>query len=343
MSGARRAARAGLRSRAATKEARASERAGTERGREGGTRAYLVRRLTALLVLAAAAVTALFAAYYGVSRNTTAVSERSTPAILQVAAAHDALEAADAKAEDSLKGHTTDVEGLGEDYRNELSTANQSLAQAVKSTTGGKAARQSLLTIAGLVSSYSDIIEQAYVNRGNHALRNAYLSYARTMLARDHDGILARLSTVQEGQRQVLRAQTSFGWLLAFAWWLLVPALFGTLAVLLWHTQRSLRRRFRRLVNPWLAAATALLVAVLPLASFTYETQERLGTAGRVLNGDDIGSNGGETADKVADTLRDTRWRAGAVGWIPLGGAVLAALILVGLQPRIDEYRFQPR
>ncbi|MGR3931620.1 hypothetical protein [Streptomyces sp. BRA346] len=307
-----------------------------------GTRAYLVRWLTALLVLTAAAVTALFSAYYGVSRNTTAVSERSTPAILQVAAAHDALEAADARAEASLKGHTTDVEGLGEDYRNELSTANQSLAQAVKSTTGGKAARQSLLTITGLVSSYSDLIQQAYVNRGNEDLRDAYRSYATTMLNRDHDGILARLDTVQNKQKRVLTEQTSFGWLLWFAW-VVSLALFLILGVLLVHTQRSLRRRFRRLVNPWLAAATALLLAVLPLASFTYETQERLGTAGRVLDGDDIGSNGGEITDKVADTLRDTRWRAGAVGWIPLGGAVVAALILVGLQPRIDEYRFQPR
>ena len=308
-----------------------------------GTRAFLVRRLTALLVVTAAAVTVLFAAYYGVSRNSTAVSERSTPAILQVAAAIDALHTSNAKAEGSLTGPTADVEGLGEDYRDELSTANQSLAQAVKSTTGGKAARQSLLTIAGLVSSYSDIIEQAYVNRGNDDLRDAYLSYATAMLTRDHDGILARLGTVQEGQRQVLRGQTSFGWLLACAWWVLVPALFGTLAVLLWRTQRSLRRRFRRLVNPWLAAATMLLIAVVPLGLLTVQTQDRLAAAGSTLHRADIGSNGGETADEVAATLRGTHWRAGAVGWIPLGGAVLAALILIGLQPRIDEYRFQPR
>ncbi|MFD7506903.1 hypothetical protein [Streptomyces sp. NPDC059850] len=308
-----------------------------------GTRTFLVRRLTALLVVTAAAVTALFAAYYGVSRNTTAVSDRSTPAILQVAAAIDALHAADARARLSLDGPTTDVEGLGEDYRNELSTANQSLAQAVKSTTGGKAARQSLLTIAGLVSSYSDIIEQAYVNRGNEDLRDAYLGYATTMLVRDHDGILARLDTVQDGQRQVLRAQTSFGWLLTFAWWVLVPALFLALGTLLWLTQRYLRHRFRRLVNPWLAAASVLLIAVIPLGLFTAQTQQRLGEAGSILHHTNIGSSGGETADKVAETMRGTHWRAGAVGWIPLGGAVLAALILIGLQPRIDEYRFQPR
>lgn len=313
------------------------------RAGEGGTRAFLVRRLTALLVVTAAAVTALFAAYYGVSRNSTAVSGRSTPAILQVAAAIDALHASNAGADRSLTGPTTDVEGLGEDYRNELSTANQSLAQAVKSTTGGKAARQSLLTIAGLVSSYSDIIEQAYVNRGNDDLRDAYLSYATAMLTRDRDGILARLATVQDRQQGVLREQTSFGPLLKFAWWVLVPALFLTLAVLLVLTQRYLRHRFRRLVNPWLAAATALLIAVVPLAVFTGQTQDRLVAARHALHRTNIGSSGGATAEEVAATMRSTHWRAGAAGWIPLGGAVLAALILIGLQPRIDEYRFQPR
>ncbi|MFI0815002.1 hypothetical protein ACH4TX_05225 [Streptomyces sp. NPDC021098] len=308
-----------------------------------GTRAFLVRRLTALLLVTAVAVTALFAAYYGVSRNTTAVSERSTPAILQVAAAIDALHAADARAKPSLTGPTTDVEGLGEDYRNELSTASQNLAQAVKSTTGGKEARQSLLTITGLVSSYSDLVEQAYVNRDNDDLRDAYLSYATAMLTRDDDGILARLGIVQQGQQKVLRAQTSFGWLLTFAWWVLVPALFLTLAVLLVLTQRYLRHRFRRLVNPWLIAATALLIAVVPLAAFAYQTQERLASAGRALHRTDIGSRGGATAEDVATTMGGTHWRAGAVGWIPLGGAALAALVLIGLQPRIDEYRFQPR
>ncbi|MET8178632.1 hypothetical protein [Streptomyces sp. NPDC005336] len=308
-----------------------------------GTRAFLVRRLIALLVVAAVAVAALLAAYYGVSRNSRAVSDESTPAILQVAAATDALSQSYRTAELSLGGSTSDVEGLGENYRDALSTANQNLAQAVKSTTGGTSAGQSLLTIAGLVSSYSDIIEQAYVNRTNNDLRDAYLSYAETMLKRHGDGILARLKKIQDRQFALLDQQTSFGWLLGFAWWVLVPVLFGTLAVLLVRTQRFLRHRFRRLVNPWLVAATALLISVVPLAVFTYQTQDRLVSARHSLHRTGIGRNGGPTAKKVAHVMRDTRWRADAVGYIPLGGTVLAALILIGLQPRIDEYRFQPR
>ncbi|MEU2206886.1 hypothetical protein AB0B95_09600 [Streptomyces hygroscopicus] len=307
-----------------------------------GTRAFLVRRLAALLVVTALAVSTLLAAYYGVSRNSAAVTDRSTPAILQVAAATEALRGSYREAEGSLNGSTTDVEGLGENYRTRLSTAGQSLAQAVKSTTGGEPARRSLLTVAGLVSSYSDIIEQAYVNRDNANLRAAYLSYARTMLERSDGDILGRLRAVQARQLHVLEEQTSFGWLLSCAW-LLVPVLFLTLAGLLGHTQYFLRHHFRRLVNPWLATATALLVAVVPLAVFTYQTQDRLESARTTLSADDIGSDSGGTAKEVADTMRDTHWRAGAVGWIPVGGTALAALIVAGLQPRIDEYRFQPR
>ncbi|MFF5585972.1 hypothetical protein [Streptomyces hygroscopicus] len=307
-----------------------------------GTRAFLVRRLAALLVVTALAVSTLLAAYYGVSRNSAAVTDRSTPAILQVAAATEALRGSYREAEGSLNGSTTDVEGLGENYRTRLSTAGQSLAQAVKSTTGGEPARRSLLTVAGLVSSYSDIIEQAYVNRDNANLRAAYLSYARTMLERSDGDILGRLRAVQARQLHVLEEQTSFGWLLSCAW-LLVPVLFLTLAGLLGHTQYFLRHHFRRLVNPWLATATALLVAVVPLAVFTYQTQDRLESARTTLSADDIGSDSGGTAKEVADTMRDTHWRAGAVDWIPLGGTALAALIVAGLQPRIDEYRFQPR
>ncbi|MFC9219628.1 hypothetical protein ACFT8W_02210 [Streptomyces hygroscopicus] len=307
-----------------------------------GTRAFLVRRLAALLVVTALAVSTLLAAYYGVSRNSAAVTDRSTPAILQVAAATETLRGSYREAEGSLNGSTTDVEGLGENYRTRLSTAGQSLAQAVKSTTGGEPARRSLLTVAGLVSSYSDIIEQAYVNRDNANLRAAYLSYARTMLERSDGDILGRLRAVQARQLHVLEEQTSFGWLLSCAW-LLVPVLFLTLAGLLGHTQYFLRHHFRRLVNPWLATATALLVAVVPLAVFTYQTQGRLESARTTLSADDIGSDSGGTAKEVADTMRDTHWRAGAVDWIPLGGTALAALIVAGLQPRIDEYRFQPR
>ncbi|CAM5248034.1 hypothetical protein SANTM175S_02892 [Streptomyces antimycoticus] len=91
------------------------------------------------------------------------------------------------------------------------------------------------------MTSYGDTVEQAYANRDNPTLRDAYLGYADSILRHGHSGILDRLKAVQKRQFDVLDDQTSFGWLLTFAWWLLVPGLFLTLAALLVHTQRFLR------------------------------------------------------------------------------------------------------
>ncbi|MGO4747402.1 hypothetical protein AB4212_01950 [Streptomyces sp. 2MCAF27] len=319
-----------------------------------GTRAFLIRRLVTLLALSAATAAALFTAYYGVSRNAQAVRDESAPAILQVAAAEVALNDSYESAESSLTGDTGDIEGLGEDYRTALSTATQALAQALKSTTAGTPARQSLLTITGLVSSYGDLVQQAYVNRDNADLRDAYLGYAETMLrgddgspkkVRDGDSdILARLVKVQGKQLRLLDQQTSFGWLLSLAWWVLVPAAYVVLAVLLVRTQRFLRHRFRRRFNPSLLVATGLLLLAVPtLAVFTYQTQDRLSQARTSLRQPNIGIAPDTTNKRVSTKMEETHWRTGAVVWIPMGGALLAALVFVGLQPRIDEYRFRAR
>ncbi|MDT0549675.1 MULTISPECIES: hypothetical protein [Streptomyces] len=319
-----------------------------------GTRGFLIRRLVTLLALSVTASAVLFTAYYGVSRNTRAVRDASAPAILQVAAANEALDESYEYAKRSLVGGTGDIEGLGEDYRTTLSTANQALAQALKSTTAGPPARQTLLTVTGLVSSYGDLVQQAYVNRDNTALRDAYLGYAETMLrgddgsghrARSGDSdILARLAQVEKKQLRLLDQQTSFGWLLSLAWWVLVPAACAAPVVLLVRTQRFLRLRFRRRFNPFLLVATGLLLLTVPtLAVLTYQTQDRLAQARTSLRQTNIGKAPDTTNKRVSTKMEETHWRTGAVVWIPMGGVLLAALVFVGLQPRIDEYRFRAR
>ncbi|MFH8986336.1 hypothetical protein [Streptomyces varsoviensis] len=311
--------------------------------RVSGTRAFLVRRLTALLALTAFAFAALLAAYYGVSRNAGAVTGATAPAIVQIASVRDALAQSYDSARQGLGHGTADIEGPGEDYRSALSTANQNLAQAVKGTVAGDSGRQNLRTATGLVSSYADLVQQAYVNRGNPTLRDAYLGYAGAMLRSGGDsGILDRLDQLQRRQSGVLDRQVSFGWVLWLAW-IVAGALFAALGRLLVDTQRFVRRRFRRLVNPFLAAATALLALLLPLAVFTGQIQDRLESARTLLAAGASGPATPQVLPEVRDTMQDTHWRAGVVGLIPLGGTVLAALVLAGLQPRIDEYRFQPR
>ncbi|MEV0260738.1 hypothetical protein AB0I49_05260 [Streptomyces sp. NPDC050617] len=308
-----------------------------------GTRTFLVRRLTALLTLTALSFAALLAAYYGVSRNSGAVTGGTAPAIVQISSVRDALARSYDSARQGLGRDTADIEGPGENYRSALSTANQNLAQAIKGTVAGDSGRQSLRTVTGLVASYADLVQQAYVNRDNPVLRDAYLGYARDMLrSGGSSGILDRLQGLQRQQLGVLERQASFGWVLWLTW-IVACALFAALGWLLVDTQRFLRRRFRRLVNPFLAAATALLAVLLPLALFTGQTQDRLASARTLLAARTSSSTTPQVLPEVLDTMQDTHWRAGVVGLIPLGGTVLAALVLAGLQPRIDEYRFQPR
>ncbi|MFD0382916.1 hypothetical protein ACFQ2B_12660 [Streptomyces stramineus] len=216
------------------------------------------------------------------SRNAGAVDDRTGPAIVQVAAAQRALEASYAAARDSLTGKASRVEGPGEEYRVELNAATQSLAKAAMSTVADDSGRQTLRTATGLVSSYDFLVQQAARSSGNHALRDAYLGYADRTLHRPGSGVVTRLEKVQSNQFGVLRGQTSFGWLLRLVW----AVAFTLLAVLAWllvDTQRRLRRHFRRLVSPWLAVATLLPAAALPLAVFAAQIQSRLGSARAIL------------------------------------------------------------
>lgn len=310
--------------------------------RRGGTRRFLLRRLTALLVCAALGMTTLLAGYHGVNRNTGAVGDRTAPAILQVAAARAALDGSLRAARDAVSARSAGIEGTGERYRVRVATANQSLARATKDTVAGAAGQQDLRTASSLVSSYTEFVDLAYQHRGNVTLRDAYLTYASDMLLRPGIGIDDRLAAVQSRQRAVLERQTSFGWLLWTAWVTAVLCC-AALVWLLLDTQWYLRRQFRRRWNPWLLVATALVVLSVPvLAALSWRTQSTLTDVRRPLDHRiTVTSGGAGTAQRVTDTVHDARWRAGAVGWIPIGGGAFAVLVLTGLQQRLDEYRWR--
>ncbi|MFJ6215891.1 hypothetical protein ACIQGZ_21530 [Streptomyces sp. NPDC092296] len=318
------------------------------------TRRSLVRRLAALLALTCAGVLALLTAYAGVHSPSGALRTATAPAMLDVAAAQTALELADSAADSSLTSDRAGLAGTGEEYRTQISAANQSLARAAESHVAGDSGRQTLQTVAGLVTAYTGWIEQADRWQDQPVLRDAYLAYAGSML-RDDGGVLARLTALQAEQRQVLRRQVSFG---AWQWlcWSVALALLLALAWLLVDTQRYLRRRFRRRFNPWLAGACVLLLALLPLAVFSAQThggmerceqhltavvdqQQRPGTGhtAAVRAGQKIR----DTAEKVGEDMSGTRWRGALIGWIPVAGLLIGALAVRGLQPRIAEYRFR--
>ncbi|MFI1179982.1 ABC transporter substrate-binding protein [Streptomyces sp. NPDC020799] len=307
-----------------------------------GTRPYLIRRLAALLVGTLVTCAALLTAYYGVSRNSPAVNGRTTPAVVEVAAAETSLKASFAAAEAALTGPTGPVEGAGEEYRAQLDAASQALEKATINTVAGVDGRQTLRTASGLVSSYGYLIEQAVRSGGDPVLRDAYVAAAHSTLTRPRSGIIDRLEEVQLDQRGTLDQQVSFGWLLTLAWAVALVLCAG-LVWLLADTQRTLRRRFRRRVNPALAAATALLAALaLTLAVFAVQIQGRLHAAAAHIEHDRThGGIRAETLHWVNGALRSTQWRASFTSCVGLAAVLIAALVIVGLQPRIDEYRFR--
>ncbi|MGW1077087.1 ABC transporter substrate-binding protein [Streptomyces sp. NPDC002537] len=302
----------------------------------------LIRRLAALLTTTALACAALLAAYYGVSRNSPEVTDRTAPAIVAVAVADASLKTSFDDARTSVTGRAGPVEGPGEGYRAELTSAVQALAKATANTVAGEEGRQTLSTVSALVSSYSYLVQQAARNATDEPLRDAYLANARSMLWRPGSGIHARLEDVQTRQRRVLDQEVSFDWPPALAW-AGALVLGVALLVLLAETQIVLRRRFRRRVNPGLAAGTLLVAALVPtLTVLAVQIQDRLRSAAARIEHDRKGHGIDDgTLTWVRGHMSGAHWRAGATTWIVLTAVVVAALILIGLQPRLDEYRFR--
>ncbi|MCD9144395.1 hypothetical protein [Streptomyces albireticuli] len=299
-----------------------------------GTRPYLIRRLAALLIATALAFGALMAAYYGVGRNAAAVTDRTAPAIVEVEAARKALN----ESYTSLAGkETAEAEGVGETYGADLNAARQHLVQAGLGTVADKEGRETLRTATGQVSSYDFLIQQAARSTGNDTLRDAYLGYAGNTLRKKGSGIVPRLENVQLSQRETLADETSFDGLLWFLW-ITAYVLCAVLVWLLVDTQRTLRRRFRRKLSPPLVGATALVALVLPLLTFlSSQIQHSLKLAAGKLG---TISDPAGTLPNVEKIMGGTHWRAAVASWIPLAAVVLAALVVAGLQPRIEEYRF---
>ncbi|WP_377268764.1 hypothetical protein [Peterkaempfera sp. SMS 1(5)a] len=326
------------------------------------TRRSLVRRRSALLGLTAAAVLLLLAAYAQVHGDSGPLRNGTAPVILDVAAAETSLYLANSAAATSLRdADTASLVGTGEEYRTQISAAGENLARAAEGNVAGEPGLQTLHTVNGLVSTYTTWIESADQAQGDQRLRLACLAYADSTLNRPDSGIIARLEVLQAQQRQVLARQVSFG-SLATLCWSATAAAFLALGWVLVDTQLFLRRRFRRRLNPWLLAATALLLLVLPpLAVFTAQVhgamQHSQQSLDRVIaaepppasDADDadeadlIGRRIRGTTQEVRAYMGGTAWRADLTVAIPLVGVLVVALVVAGMQPRIAEYRFGRR
>ncbi|MFF9086799.1 hypothetical protein ACF1BE_10370 [Streptomyces sp. NPDC014991] len=299
------------------------------------TTAYdLAVRRRLLLALSALLTLSLFLSYQGVHGDADPLRTASAPAVLSLDTAQYAL--GQAQRDAGAAAPTSD-------FQKQISVAAHSLAAAAGDDVGGPAGRQALQTVAGLITMYAVKVQRSQLQPDQDVLREAYRSYATSILTDKGSGIQARLTVLQRQQRAAVHRQTSFGPLLWLAWTTtLLLAL--ALATALVETQLFLRHRFRRRYNRHLVAAGVLLLGgVAVTVLFTVWTHQGMADTRalleRRLDGADITEAGRDTASYLAHT----GFRAAAAVWILIGGILLMALAETGLRRHIDDYRFRPR
>lgn len=251
--------------------------------RVDGTRAWLVRQLSLLLVAAVVMLVTSLWAVTIVADTAGTVRDRTTEAVLETAAARLALTSADRAVITSFASGGAALAGPGQDYANRLAAANQSLAkvaEANQSATGGG----DLQVVVGLVAAYADAIGQAdahYRNPDAVGLGVADLWHASRLLHAS-GGVLDQLEALQGEQRAALTRQLDEGTAWPALLWSLPVAVFVPVLLLglLGWTQWELFRRFRRKLNVWLAAATAITLAVFVAMIFTVSQHGRLDQVG---------------------------------------------------------------
>ncbi|KIF70022.1 hypothetical protein HY68_17930 [Streptomyces sp. AcH 505] len=301
----------------------------------------LVRRLWVLLALGAVSTLALFGAYRGVHADAVPLASASTPGVVAVVTAQNALQEAQ---ESAVQSGVAGVPGTS-DASIKLAVANQSLGVAASDRVTGLDGQQTLATVDGLLTVYSGWIEKANREPAGSPLQDAYFHTAATVLDGNsqahptNDSLLGRLAELQRRQEQVVDQQAEFGWPLWIGW-AAVVLICGSFCLALVETQRFTRRRFRHRWNRPLAAATVLLVAgVLVLALFTWWTHDGLTDSAALLNGAVDGRLPNPAT--VKGHMSGAGPRAAVANWILAGGVVLMVLIAAGLVPRISEYRLR--
>ncbi|MFY1669204.1 hypothetical protein ACN27G_04470 [Plantactinospora sp. WMMB334] len=254
--------------------------------RSSTTRRTLLRLLGCLLGATALVLATSLAVVWGTHRTAETVRTRSLPSVMELAAVRTALVRADTAAITSFQSRQAGLAGPGEEYQNQIAAASQSLAQAAEDIgSGDGTSSRQIQLVEGLLVTYVGLVGQAdahYRKSGPGGLATAYLWYASRLL-HSEQGILAQLDSLLAAETDALEARLASGWLgpAATLLWL-VPAL--SLLVLLVGTQLFLHRRFRRMVNWGLAAATLLLAVLVAGTSFALVSKAQLADAGAELS-----------------------------------------------------------
>ncbi len=250
------------------------------------TRVRLVRLRTALLALTLAVLVLSLWAFHSVQSTAETVRDRTSQAVLEVTAARAALVAADAAAITSFASGEAKLAGPGQEYSNQLSLASQSLARIAEFNQAGAAGGNALQVVESQVAAYSGSIGQADVHfrQPDAPVLGAVDLWHASRLLHAPGGVLDELESLQVGQRAALDKQlSSTGVSLATLPLWLLPVL--ALLVLLVLTQLYLKKRFRRVANVPLLAATVLVAAIGVALVFTLVSRDRLDSVGERLDG----------------------------------------------------------
>ncbi|WP_327172542.1 hypothetical protein OG471_30140 [Streptomyces sp. NBC_01336] len=310
----------------------------TRRRTRSRTRRLLERHLAVLVVAALVSMSALLVSYREVQNAAGEMRTRGAPAVQGVAATQLALLRAHLEAQRSVDDGIDEVVGAGARYENQLAAADQGLSRLSDVQIDGERGRGVLLTVRGVLTSYSTSITPGAVKYVHDELmQRQKFTEAKTLLDRPGTGVVPRLDVLQEHQMRRVDRVSSLGPLQRTGWavaelGLLVLAL--TCLSGLW----VLRTRCGRSHDPWLLAAllVTLALAVVPLWA-TVHTQERLDTARHRLFAIEQRAHDhtdlARSQTYVIDNSTELRGRLAARSWLnwtyygALGGGALVVLL----------------
>ncbi|ATL28503.1 hypothetical protein [Streptomyces formicae] len=290
-------------------------------------RAYLRDRMIALPLLTVVAAASFGWAYAEVRADSAALRDSLTPALVSLADAEMSLRIADREAGQSLAaGDAVRLGGLSDRYRTRTARATQSLNQVARSGALTTAERQDLDVISGLVVDYGNWIAFAQSNVGDPALRDAGLSYARSMLCSapattaptgrnrqpggyppcphttgsDATAVVDRIATLERSLRGRLADRAAPGARVLVAGFVAALAL-ALLGCGLWRTQLFLHHRFR------LRVSVPLLVAAAPLLAVPFLTTDAVLAQRAQQRVTDVADELSERTSPRIESTRDER------------------------------------
>lgn len=310
------------------------------------TKRVLLAHVSAMLVLLVIGSSALLFSYDQVHGTAGQMRTDMALAVQEVAAGQKALLTAQEAARKTAREGLTDKVGAGEEYRIQLSAADQSLSRVAERQLPGDTGRSRLAQVNGLLTVYADTVGQATGKYAtNDLMRMQKFTEAESILNRETTGIVPRLKTIQHEQVKQMRERVSFGFVQT-AGWVVAEVSLLMLVIAMVSAWRSLWLRTGRRVNGWLLLAIPMTVALAVVPAYiTHRTQTGLDRAG-----DSLAAMQNAAIDlDIAEQAEKTRKALEAVGpdhwWILAGCVVIALLLLVGLgllRLYVDYWRAAP-